>query len=252
MIEPSRPDAHLSTVPSVRTTCHTVRTLDRPASSVRMKCSFCPDPILYREVYVPACIRSDVSASRLDASQYSISFWFLSKFQEREDQSTVRTMWYPVQTRVSLRQESQFKYDRPDVWQLWFGRACIKEGNCLFDFNRLDDCLSWSWRAYYRYGNCVLKNSRPDAHPLGPDAREPYKEITWSGRATVRTMCHPVRTIPLNRKDFPANFLENLVVQLSTVRTVPKYILSDAHLSPQPINRGPWTQRTLRIRCEFH
>jgi hypothetical protein len=31
----SRSDAHLSTVPSVRTTCHTVRTPDRPASSVR-------------------------------------------------------------------------------------------------------------------------------------------------------------------------------------------------------------------------
>jgi hypothetical protein len=28
-------------------------------------------------------------------------------------------------------------------------------------------------------------------------------------------MCHPVRTMPLNWKDFPANFLENLVAQLS-------------------------------------
>jgi len=25
-------------------------------------------------------------------------------------------MWYPVQTRVSVREESQFKYDRPDVY----------------------------------------------------------------------------------------------------------------------------------------
>jgi hypothetical protein len=31
----SRLDAHLSTAPFVRTTCHTVRTPDRPASSVR-------------------------------------------------------------------------------------------------------------------------------------------------------------------------------------------------------------------------
>jgi hypothetical protein len=30
-IVPSRPDAHLSTVPSVRTTCHTIRTPDRPS-----------------------------------------------------------------------------------------------------------------------------------------------------------------------------------------------------------------------------
>jgi hypothetical protein len=28
-------------------------------------------------------------------------------------------------------------------------------------------------------------------------------------------MCHPVRTMSLNRKDFPVKFLENLVAQLS-------------------------------------
>jgi hypothetical protein len=73
-IEPSRPDVHLSTVPYVRTMCHPVRTLDRPASSIRTKCSFRPDPILYREVSVPACIRPDVSAACPDAYQYSIGF----------------------------------------------------------------------------------------------------------------------------------------------------------------------------------
>jgi hypothetical protein len=31
----SRPDAHLSTIPSVRMTCHLIRTPDRPATSVR-------------------------------------------------------------------------------------------------------------------------------------------------------------------------------------------------------------------------
>jgi hypothetical protein len=44
---------------------------------------------------------------------------------------------------------------------------------------------------------------------------KPYKEITCSGRATVRTMCHPVRTKLLNKKDFLAKFSENLVAQLS-------------------------------------
>jgi hypothetical protein len=39
-----------------------------------MKCSSRPDPILYREVSVPAFIRPDVSAAHPDASQYSISF----------------------------------------------------------------------------------------------------------------------------------------------------------------------------------
>jgi hypothetical protein len=37
------------------------------------------------------------------------------KVQEREDQSIVRTMWYPVRTRISVRQESQFKMNRPDI-----------------------------------------------------------------------------------------------------------------------------------------
>jgi len=77
---------------------------------------------------------------------------------------------------------------------------------------------------------------------------------------TVRTMCHPVRTRLLNRKEFLAKFLENSVAQLSvrtamttvrtamtTVRTAPNYIFPDAHLSPQPINRGPWALRTARI-----
>jgi len=59
--------------------------------------------------FYPACIRPDVSAARPDASQYSISFRFLSKFQEREDRSTVQTMCYPVWTRISLRQESQIQ-----------------------------------------------------------------------------------------------------------------------------------------------
>jgi len=64
-------------------------------------------------------------------------------------------------------------------------------------------------------------------------------------------MCHPVRTRLLNRKDFLAKFSENLVAQLS-VRMAPKYILPDAYLSPQPINRGPWALRIERIRSEFH
>jgi hypothetical protein len=35
--------------------------------------------------------------------------------QERKDQSTIWTMWYPVRTRIFVRQESQFKMNRPDI-----------------------------------------------------------------------------------------------------------------------------------------
>jgi len=79
----SRPDAHLSTAPSVRTMCHPVRTPDSPVSSVRTTCFFRPDTSLYREASVPAC--------------------------------TVRTMWYTVRTRIFVRQESQFKMNHPDI-----------------------------------------------------------------------------------------------------------------------------------------
>jgi len=205
--------------------------LDRPASTVRKKCSFRPDPILYREFSVPACIRPDVSVSCPDASQYSISFWFLSKFQEREDQSTIRTMWYPVRTSDSCGPDGSASkkkivdststvrttaYHGPDVSITVMEIAC--------------------WRIAVR-----------TLIPQGPDARKPYKEITYSRRATVRMM-------PLNRKDFPVKFLENLIAQLS-VRTAhvhrpngAQYIYPNAHLSPQPINRGPWALRTTRIR----
>jgi hypothetical protein len=61
----------------------------------------------------------------------------------------------------------------------------------------------------------MLKNSHPDAHSPWFGHAKPYKEITCSGCATVRTMCHPVRTRLLNRKDFLAKFSENLVAQLS-------------------------------------
>jgi hypothetical protein len=114
-IEPSRLDAHLSTVPSIRTTCHSVRMPDSPASSVRTTCSFRPDPCTVSRSFCSSLVRPDVSAARPDAYQFSNGSLILSKFQEREDQATVRMMWYPAWMRVSIRQELQFKIDRSDV-----------------------------------------------------------------------------------------------------------------------------------------
>jgi hypothetical protein len=65
--------------------------------------------------------------------------------------------------------------------------------------------------------------------PHGLDALDPYKEITCCGRGTVRTMCHTVRTRPLNSKDFPVKFSENLVAQLS-VRTAHVHRLDGAQV----------------------
>jgi hypothetical protein len=70
----SRPDAHLSTVPFVRTTCHTIWTPDRPASSVRTT---------YLSVRTLHCIEK-------------LLFQFAS----------VRTSQYPVRTSISDRSAS--------------------------------------------------------------------------------------------------------------------------------------------------
>jgi hypothetical protein len=110
-----RPVAHLSTVPSIRTTCHSVRTSDRQASSVRTTCFFRPDTYIVSRSFCASLLRLDVSATCPDAYKFSNGSLILSKFQEREDQSTVRTMWYPVRTRISVRQESQFKMNRLDI-----------------------------------------------------------------------------------------------------------------------------------------
>jgi hypothetical protein len=63
----SRPDAHLSIVPSVRTTCHSVWTLDRPASFVRTL--HCIEKLLFQLASVRTSI-SDQSA--LDSFQVQI------------------------------------------------------------------------------------------------------------------------------------------------------------------------------------
>jgi hypothetical protein len=114
-IEPSRTDATLSTIPSVRATCHSVRTSDRQASSVQTMCFFRPDPYTVLRRFCSRVLCPNVSAARPDVYQFSNGSLIPSNFQEREDQSTVRTIWYPVRTHVSIRQESQFKIDRPDV-----------------------------------------------------------------------------------------------------------------------------------------
>jgi hypothetical protein len=113
--ESSRPDAHLSTVPSVRTTCHSVRTSDRQASPVWMTCFLRPNTYFVSRSFCANLLRPDVSAARSDAYRFSKGSLILSKFQERKDQSTVRTMWCTVRTRISVRQESQFKMNRPDI-----------------------------------------------------------------------------------------------------------------------------------------
>jgi hypothetical protein len=180
------------------------------------------------------------------------------QIQEREDQSTVRTIWYPVRTRISVRQESQFKMNRPDIWQLWSRRWCIVYGNWRYDFNRPDVSPLWSGRTHIWYGNCVLKFSRPDAPAPWSGRANPVMEITCSGRASVRTI-KPSRPddVLIQERFLRENFRKSYRScpsrrSWSTVRTAHRLILPDAHSDPQPINRGLWALIAARILCEFH
>jgi hypothetical protein len=78
----SRPDNYLFTVPSVRTTCHSVWTSDRQASSVRTTCFFRPDTYIVSRSFCASLLRPDVSAACLNAYQFSNSSLILSKFKK--------------------------------------------------------------------------------------------------------------------------------------------------------------------------
>jgi len=117
---------------AVRTTCHPVRMPicplfhlsgqraipsrrpDRPSIICLEDVDFRPDPSLYQEASVPACICPDVSAARPNTSQYSTKLQILSKFSYGKITSTIWTTWNPVRTHFSLKQESQFKFNCPD------------------------------------------------------------------------------------------------------------------------------------------
>jgi hypothetical protein len=131
--------------------------------------------------------------------------------QEREDQSTVRTMWYPVRMRISVRQESQFKMNCPDIWQLWSRRWYIIYGNWRFDFNRPDARVSDMEITCWSLAVWTLL-------PHGPDAWILLWTLLAADVRPFGRSSHPVRTMFLYRKDFSAKILENPVTQLS-IRT---------------------------------
>jgi hypothetical protein len=90
--------------------------------NIRQTSIICPD-----DVFLPSghlhCIEKLLcqlaSSGRFSSTSERLSVLerFTDSFQvqEKEDQSTVRTMWYPVRTRISVRQELQFKMNRPDI-----------------------------------------------------------------------------------------------------------------------------------------
>jgi len=110
----SRPDAYCSCffrpddVPSRPDTVS-------PASSVRTMCFFCLDTYTVSRSFCASLLPSGHFNSTSGCLSILKRFTDSFQVQEREDQSTVRMMWYPVRTRISVWQESQFKMNRPDI-----------------------------------------------------------------------------------------------------------------------------------------
>jgi hypothetical protein len=192
---------------TVRTTCHPVRTLICPLFHPSRRCAV-PSGRLDK----PSIICPDDVYFHTDTSQYSIKLKILSKFIHGKIDATVRTTWIPVRTRFSLRQESQFKFNRPESSLLSSGRTCIWYGNCRFDFNRPDarmvnmEIVCW-------------RSTVQTTIPLGPDALKPYMEITWRGHATIRTTMSHRPDAALKQEIFSAKISKVLVPQLSVWMT---------------------------------
>jgi hypothetical protein len=82
MIEPSRLDIHLTTVPSVRTTCHTIRTPVRPSIIRPDDVHFRPDPPMCREVSIQLAsvrttqqhVRTPIS-TRPASDSFQVQIW---------------------------------------------------------------------------------------------------------------------------------------------------------------------------------
>jgi hypothetical protein len=78
----SHPDAHLSTIPSVWTTYHSIRTSDKHTSSVRTTCFFRSNTYIVSRSLCASLLLPNISAARPDAYQFSNGSLILFKFKK--------------------------------------------------------------------------------------------------------------------------------------------------------------------------
>jgi len=163
-IETSRSDAHLTTVPFVRTTCHTVRTPVRPSIIRPDDVHFRPDHPLCREVSIQlASVRTTQQHVRTPLGTRPVSNSFLVPIKERlinlPDDVVSRPDARLLKARIAIQispSGSQSALVRTRVQLIWKLPIQLQPSGRL---------LSWSGRVHSRYWNCVLKFSHPDAHP---------------------------------------------------------------------------------------
>jgi len=132
-----RLDAHLSKVPAVRTTCHTVRT--------------------------PICLKHHPSGP----SPVSRSFKLIQL-------ASVQTFQQHIQMTLSVRQASGF-LSKAQLWEDRCNRpddvdfrsdALIHKASIAIQIQTSGRRSSWSGRVCIRYENCVHQINRSDNHPL--------------------------------------------------------------------------------------
>jgi len=101
----SRRDAHLSIVPAVRTTCHTVRTPFSLKHHPSRQCSFpSGSSFVSRSFYSSLHLSERLNSQSGKLSVFDQALDFLSKSKYGKIVATVWTMWILIWTRYSLSQ----------------------------------------------------------------------------------------------------------------------------------------------------
>jgi hypothetical protein len=235
----SRLDAHLSTDPFVWTTCLSVRTSDRQASSVWTTCFFRPDTYIISRSFYANLLRPDVSAARPNANQFSNGSLILSKYQEREDQTPINSRtdhWFFPSIKKGKINQPSGRCGIPS------GRVSPKGQNrsSKWTVRTSDSCGPDAGASYMVTGDSTSTVRTSPSHgpnarasdmeivcwslairtllPHGPDARSLLWKLLAADVRQSRRSSHPVRTMFLYRKDFSTKILENPIAKLS-VRT---------------------------------
>jgi hypothetical protein len=175
---------------------------------------------------VQSIIRPDDENFRSEPSHVSRIFELLQL-------ASVQTFQQHVRTTLSVRD----RCNRPD--------ALIHKASIAFKIQTSERQLAWFRRACIRYGNCVHQINRSDDHSPSLDARNFYMGIACSGSTTVRTTRHHRPDTTQKQERISVKFSGSRSYScsferpLTTVWMAPIFIKPDAHLNPQPINRGP-------------
>jgi hypothetical protein len=122
--------------------------------------------------------------------------------------ASVWTFQHPVRTILSVR--SSFRIScQTQIWECYnCPDTFIHKASITIQIQTSGRQSAWSGRAFIRYGNCLHQIGCLDDRSPGSDTRSLYLEITYSGRATVRTIWHHRPEASLKQERSSVKFLE--------------------------------------------